>query len=221
MRITTGTFPGEAGKLEYILNEPDGFSAAPARAALVCHPHPLYGGTMHTRVVFQATRTFGQLGWPVLRFHFRGVGKSDGVYDRGRGERADLKAALAFLRQLTAAPVLLAGFSFGASMVTRLLAAEARSEVAQAVLMGLPVDRQERGDELPTRWAWQGPKLMISGDHDEFASVAALELFYAQLEEPKARQWIAGGDHFMAGRGAEFQAALRAHVQSQAGQNPA
>ncbi|HVA64230.1 MAG TPA: alpha/beta family hydrolase [Terriglobales bacterium] len=204
--ITTGVFPGPAGQLEYILNDLPG--TAPTRAAIVCHPHPLYGGTMHTRIVFQTAQVLGELGLPVLRFHFRGVGKSAGAYDHGVGEQQDLEAALGYLRQRHRLPVVLAGFSFGASVVAKLLAAGSHPEVEQAVLLGLPVER----GVVPHAWRWQGPKLMLSGDHDEFASVAALEAYYAQLAEPKARQWIAGGDHFMAGQMEAFRAALRAHL---------
>ncbi|HUX68496.1 MAG TPA: alpha/beta fold hydrolase [Terriglobales bacterium] len=204
--ITTGVFPGPAGQLEYILNDLPG--AAPTHAAVVCHPHPLHGGTMHTRIVFQTAQGLNELGAPVLRFHFRGVGKSAGSYDHGVGEQQDLEAAIAFLRQVHRLPLVLAGFSFGATMVAKLLAAGPRPEVAQAVLLGLPVDR----GAVPHAWGWRGPKLMISGDQDEFASRASLEAYYGQLPEPKARQWIAGGDHFLAGQIPAFRAALRAQL---------
>ncbi|HXR98489.1 MAG TPA: alpha/beta fold hydrolase [Terriglobales bacterium] len=205
--ITTGTFPGPAGRLEYILNVNE--SGAPAtRAALVCHPHPAFGGTMHTKIVFQAAQELVHQGLPVLRFHFRGVGKSEGAYDHGHGERDDLEAALLYLRSLFPLPVVLAGFSFGATMVTKALAAAPHPEVAQAILMGLPVDR----GPIATDWRWHGPKAMISGDHDEYAAVPSLEAYFERLPEPKVRHWIQGGDHFIAGHHAEFRAALAAVV---------
>jgi alpha/beta superfamily hydrolase len=191
--------------LEFILNEP--VEDGGVRAAVVAHPHPLYRGTMHTRIVFHTAKTLAEMGVPVLRFHFRGVGLSQGVYDHGRGEMEDLRAAMAHLRSLYPRPLLLAGFSFGASMVARLLAAEARPEVAQAVLLGLPVE-SSTANHLSPHWAWQGPKLMISGDHDQFASVAALEAWFAELDEPKQRIWIEGGDHFLNTRMDEYRAAL-------------
>lgn len=159
---------------------------------------------MHTKMVFQASRVLAAHGMPVLRFHFRGVGKSEGAYDHGRGEQLDVEAAMAFLRTRYAVPLVLAGFSFGATMVVKTLAAASHPEVERAVLLGLPV---ERGG-IATTWQWRGPTLMISGDQDEFASVAALESYFAALPEPKARQWIAGGDHFMSGQAEAFRAAL-------------
>lgn len=203
--IRHGTFPGPAGQLEYILNEPAADGGG--RAAVVAHPHPLYRGTMHTRIVFHTAKTLAELGMPVLRFHFRGVGLSQGVYDHGRGERQDLSAAMAYVRSLYPRPLVLAGFSFGASTVARLLAEEARGEVAQAVLLGLPVE-SSTADHLSPHWQWQGPKLMISGDQDQFASVGALEAWFAQLDPPKQRIWIAGGDHFLNTRMEEYRAAL-------------
>ncbi|MGH9480723.1 MAG: alpha/beta hydrolase [Terriglobales bacterium] len=209
-RITGGVFPGPAGDLEYILNEAGDGSAA-GRAAVVCHPHPLFGGTLHTRIVFHTARALAAMGAPVLRFNFRGVGRSGGAHDRGAGEQEDLRAAMAFMRQRYPAPLLLAGFSFGATVVARLLAAAAHSEVAQAVLLGLPVDNVR----VPQRWAWSGPTLMISGDHDQYASVAGLEAYYAGLAAPKARRWIAGGDHFLSGHMEEFREALQTELRRQ------
>jgi alpha/beta superfamily hydrolase len=203
--IRHGTFPGPAGQLEYILNESP--SDVGLTAAVVAHPHPLYRGTMHTRIVFHTAKVLAELGMPVLRFHFRGVGLSQGVYDHGRGEMDDLRAAMAHMRGLYPRPLLLAGFSFGASTVAKLLAAEAREDVVQAVLLGLPVE-SSTANHLSPHWAWKGPKLMISGDHDQFASVAALEAWFAQLDEPKQRIWIEGGDHFLNTRMDEYRAAL-------------
>ncbi len=189
--------------MEFILNEPDG--GPPRAAAVICHPHPLYGGTLHTRIVYQTAQVMLGLGWPVLRFNFRGVGRSAGAYDHGRGEQADARAAMAYLRSLYPVPLTLTGFSFGAMVVARLLAAEAPAEVARAVLLGLPVDREE----IPADWKWRGPKLMISGERDEFASVAGLNAYFARLAEPKACVWIPGGDHFMAPRLDQYRSALR------------
>jgi alpha/beta superfamily hydrolase len=202
-RITPGTFPGPSGQVEYILNEPD--RPQPAAAAVVCHPHPLYGGTLHTRIVYQTAQVMLELGWPVLRFNFRGVGRSAGTYDHGRGEQEDARAAMAYLRSLYPVPLTLAGFSFGATVVAKLLAADAPAEVARAVLLGLPVDR----GEIPAEWTWRGPKLMISGERDEFASVASLNAYFARLAEPKACVWIPGGDHFMAQQLDRYRSALK------------
>src|SRR5215510_13969268 len=105
--------PGPAGKLEAVLWTPYG-DTPPRSAALVCHPHPLFGGTLHNKVVYQASKALDGLGMPVLRFNFRGAGLSEGSHDRGRGERDDVWAALDFLAgAFPGASLVLAGFSFG------------------------------------------------------------------------------------------------------------
>lgn len=192
------------GPLEYILNEDEAAAYPPARAAVVCHPHPLYGGTMHTKIVYWTAQVLARRGWPVLRFHFRGVGQSAGVHDHGVGEQEDLAAAIAFVRQRYPVPLVLAGFSFGAATLVRSLAARPHPEAAQAVLLGLPVNQAG----LPTEWAWRGPKLMISGDQDGFGSIPALGAWYQALPEPKAHVWIPGGDHFLSGHAEAFRQAL-------------
>src|SRR3954466_12621765 len=103
---------GPAGRLEAIFWKPLS-SAAPPLAALVCHPHPLFGGTMHNKVVYQVAKSLDALGLPVLRFNFRGAGLSAGAHDRGHGEQEDVRAALDFLAaEFPGLPLLLAGFSF-------------------------------------------------------------------------------------------------------------
>ncbi|MGH9520366.1 MAG: alpha/beta hydrolase [Terriglobales bacterium] len=208
-RITSGSFAGPVGRLEYILSEPDANASPPRHAAVVCHPHPLFGGTMHTKVVFQTAQVMLSLGMPVLRFNYRGVGKSQGSYDHGRGEQRDLAAAMTYLREQYPLPLVLGGFSFGATMVAKTLAAASPREVVAAVLLGLPVDSRDR-DEIPTDWAWQGPKLLISGAQDQFASVGSLENYFAALAPPKRRDWIPGADHFMTGQMEAFREGLRA-----------
>lgn len=218
-----GTFPGPTGQLEYILNEAENTpsSSLAAKAAVVCHPHPLYRGTMHTRIVFHTAKTLAGLGLPTLRFHFRGVGESEGQYDHGRGEMDDLRAAIAQMQEWSRAagpqPLLLAGFSFGATMTAKLLAGEAHPEIVQAVLLGLPVD----SGAIPSDWRWHGPKLMISGDHDQFARVESLEAYFTSLPEPKQRRWIAGGDHFLAGHMEDFRSVLASALLATSYQLPA
>lgn len=164
---------------------------------------------MHTKIVFQTAQVLAQHGMPVLRFHFRGVGRSEGVHDHGRGEQDDLAAAIAFVRGLYPLPLVLAGFSFGAATLVRSLAAQPHPECEGAVLLGTPLGREP----LPTAWAWQGPKLMISGDQDQFATVDALQAWYEQLPQPKARVWITGGDHFLTGHADTFRQALGAWLR--------
>src|SRR5258708_33527174 len=104
---------GPAGRLEAILWTP-ARSESPLLAAVVCHPHPLFGGTMHNKVVYNAAKTLDALGIPVLRFNFRGTGLSGGEHDHGRGEQGDVRAALDFLAaEFPGVPLLVAGFSFG------------------------------------------------------------------------------------------------------------
>src|SRR5262252_10905099 len=104
--------PGTAGKLEAVLWTPNS-DGAPGNAALVCHPHPLFGGTLHNKVVYQAAKALDGLGLPVLRFNFRGAGLSEGKHDRGRGEADDVRAALDWLKEEFHLPIIFAGFSFG------------------------------------------------------------------------------------------------------------
>src|SRR6201998_4415269 len=105
--------PGPAGRLEAILWTPPR-SGAFALAAVLCHPHPLFGGTLHNKVVYQAAKSLDALGIPVLRFNFRGAGLSAGVHDRGEGETGDVQAAIDFLSsEFTEIPLLVGGFSFG------------------------------------------------------------------------------------------------------------
>src|SRR3954470_19580605 len=103
---------GPAGKLEALLN-----SGQPnaTHSALVCHPHPMFGGTMHNKVVYHAMKALNGFGLPVLRFNFRGAGLSEGAHDEGHGERDDVRAALDWLEREYASPVFFAGFSFGAA----------------------------------------------------------------------------------------------------------
>src|ERR1700758_3931415 len=131
---------GPAGRLEALL-----WTVAdvnPASIALVCHPHPLFGGTMHNKVVYQAAKTLDALGLPVLRFNFRGAGLSEGEHDRGRGEQGDVKAAVDFLaEEFPGVPLLLAGFSFGCWVGLRVGCADER--VQELIGMGTPVNSSD------------------------------------------------------------------------------
>src|SRR6059058_4252225 len=132
---------GPAGRLEAILWKPV-TNDAPPMAALVCHPHPLFGGTMHNKVVYQVAKSLDVLGLPVLRFNFRGAGLSAGKHDRGAGEQGDLRAALDFLaKQFAGVPLLLAGFSFGAWVGLRVGCEHPR--VSHLIGLGIPVNRSD------------------------------------------------------------------------------
>src|SRR5258708_38054060 len=129
---------GPAGRLEAILWTP-ARSESPLLAAVVCHPHPLFGGTMHNKVVYNAAKTLDALGIPVLRFNFRGTGLSGGEHDHGRGEQGDAQAALDYLgAQFPGLPLLLAGFSFGSAVVLRPGCRDAR--VRELIGVDIPVN---------------------------------------------------------------------------------
>ena len=196
---------GPAGRLEAILNE--GSAQAPF-AALVCHPHPNGGGTMHNKVVYHAMKAlnapeFG-LGWPVLRFNFRGTGTSEGRHD-GRAETEDVLAALHWLENEYSRPVVAVGFSFGAAMTLR-ASCECSSEpgshrtLRAIAALGLPTQADGRRYTYSFLNRCSLPKLFLSGDRDQFAPAADLESVAATTAEPKKLVLLPGADHFFAGQ---------------------
>ena len=194
---------GPAGRLEALLNE--GQPDAPY-AALVCHPHPMYGGTMHNKVVYHAMKTLQEHGLPVLRFNFRGAGLSEGEHDRGHGETEDVRAALAWLERVYAKPILFAGFSFGASVGLHACCGDAR--VHGLVGLGLPVLAGGRAYHYGFLANCTQPKLFISGDNDEYGPVAQIEEAVAGAAPPSQLVWVPGADHFFVGKLDQMQAAL-------------
>lgn len=185
--------PGPGGRLEAMLWTVA--DANPSRAALVCHPHPLFGGTMHNKVVYQAAKALHEAGLPVLRFNFRGAGLSEGAHDKGRGEQDDVGAALNYLaEQFPRKPILLAGFSFGAWVGLRVGCEDGR--VAGLIGLGLPVDSSDLGYLTECN----KPKLMIQGGGDQYGSRAKLEALFATWAEPKRLVIVDGADHFFAGK---------------------
>jgi uncharacterized protein len=183
---------GPAGRLEALLWTTS--NAHPSFSALVCHPHPLFGGTMHNKVVFQAAKALHRSGAPVLRFNFRGAGRSEGVHDSGRGEREDVRAALDYLAaEFPGLPILLAGFSFGSSVGLRVGCRDAR--VKELIGLGLPVDNVD----MSFLESCDKPKLILQGGNDQFGSRAKLEALFAGLPEPKRLVVFEGADHFFAG----------------------
>ena len=183
---------GPVGRLEALQFQP----AAPAAGgALLLHPHPLYGGNLHNKVVFTSQQVCARLGLATLRFNFRGVGASAGRYDDGQGEQDDARAGLFHLAALLPnSPLYVVGFSFGAWIALRLAAAEARLSAVAA--LGTPVD-----------WApldfladCGKPKLFIHGDEDQFCDPAALARSYPRFAPPKQLEWVAGADHFFTGK---------------------
>ncbi len=192
---------GPAGRLEALLNvgrlDASGKNDAPY-AALVAHPHPPSGGTMHTKAVYHAAKAFSSFGMPVLRFNFRGTGLSEGVHDGGHGEVDDVRAAVDWLMEKYGLPVLFAGFSFGSNVGLRACCGDAR--VRGLVGLGLPlrsVGREYSYRFLPACGAV--PKLFVSGDQDVFCPQGMLESVLEGAAEPKKIVWVEGADHFFAG----------------------
>jgi len=187
---------GPAGRLEALLNagSPDA-----AYAAVVCHPHPLFGGTLHNKVVFHAMKALNGFGFPVLRFNFRGTGLSQGEHDHGEGEVDDVRAALDWLDHEFRKPLMFAGFSFGAAVGLR--AACPDSRVRAAIGLGLPVAPiDDRAYDFNFLRACAQPKLLVSGDRDQFGTPAQLRALMDALPQPKKLVLIDGADHFFEGR---------------------
>jgi uncharacterized protein len=194
---------GPAGRIEALLNmgRPD----APY-AALVCHPHPLFGGTMHNKVVYHAMKAFQSYGLPVLRINFRGAGLSEGTHDHGRGEVSDVRAALGWLQQEYPVPLLFAGFSFGSSVGLRACCGDER--VKGIAALGLPVKAGGREYHYSFLSGCKQPKLFISGDNDEYGPRAAVEAAVAGAAPPAALVMVPGADHFFTGKLDQVQQAL-------------
>jgi alpha/beta superfamily hydrolase len=195
---------GPAGRLEALLNE-----GAPGAsyAALACHPHPLFGGTMHNKVVYHAMKTLHSFGFPVLRFNFRGAGLSDGMHDHGQGEVNDVRAALNWLDAEFQLPIIFCGFSFGAA--TGLRAACGDSRVVGSISLGTPIAVEDRGYSYPFLQTCSTPKLFVSGSRDQYSPAESLKSLLETVPEPKRLVVIEGADHFFEGHLAEMQAALR------------
>jgi alpha/beta superfamily hydrolase len=192
---------GPAGRLEALLNA--GAESA-TLAAVVCHPHPLFGGTLHNKVVFHTMKALNSFGFPVLRFNFRGTGLSEGEHDHGVGEIDDVRTALDWMDAEFHLPLVFAGFSFGAAVGMRAACADAR--VRAAIGVGTPVAPVAAATEEPRVYTFEflhdcsKPKLFVSGARDQFGPRAKLEELVASLPEPKKLVVIEGADHFFEGR---------------------
>src|SRR5579863_9795324 len=204
----TLTLSGPAGRLEAILwstpRKEEG--ARPPVAAVVCHPHPLFGGTMHNKVVYQTAKTIHRFALPVVRFNFRGVGLSEGTHDNGLGEEHDIRAVIDFLAaEYPGVPLLLAGFSFGSWVGLRAGCGDPR--VTELLGLGLPVgDLDSHGFSYLDRC--DKPKLLVSGEFDRFGPPdklrAIVEQFAPHIQENTRMAIVAGGDHFFTGHFAEL-----------------
>jgi alpha/beta superfamily hydrolase len=185
---------GPAERLEAILWTPAAV-ARPPLAAVVCHPHPLFGGTMHNKVVYQTAKSLDALAIPSLRFNFRGAGLSAGEHDHGRGEQDDVRAALDFLAtEFPGVPLLVAGFSFGSLVGLRVGCEDRR--VSHLIGLGLPVNNSD--------FSFLGhcgkPKLFVHGSNDEYGAVDKVKALVASLPGENHLVTVNGADHFFAGK---------------------
>lgn len=207
---------GPGGRLEALLNA--GAQSA-THAAVVCHPHPLFGGTLHSKVVFHTMKALNNFGFPVLRFNFRGTGLSQGEHDHGVGEVDDVRTALDWLDAEYHLPLIFAGFSFGAAVGLR--AAHSDSRVQALIGVGTPVvPVASSAGEKPRVYTYEflrdstKPKLLVSGARDQFGPRTQLEALAASVAEPKQLVIIEVADHFFEGRLRELQEAIEVWVKS-------
>ena len=208
---------GPVGRLEALLNE--GAPNAPF-AALVCHPHPLHGGNLHNKVVYNAMKALNDPAWgfalPVLRFNFRGAGLSQGTHD-GRAEIADVLTALNWLEAEYHRPLIAIGFSFGAAMTLQACCTQqpTRPSLRALVALGLPTEADGHHYHYPCLQSCTTPKLFLSGDRDQYAPAPQLTQLAASADEPKRLALIPGADHFFTGHLLAMQTTLAAWLKEQ------
>jgi len=202
-RIESHMLAGPAGRIEALLEEPD--QAEPAFCALVCHPHPQHGGTMHNKVVYRLARGLRSAGAVVLRFNYRGVNLSEGSYAGGVGELEDAASALQWLRQrYSGLPFWLAGFSFGSRIVLQLGQREPLPE--RILALGFP----SRYPDGVSYIDGAVPRVFIQGESDQFGPPESFQPFFDSLSGPKELIYIPGGDHFFTGVLDELEQAVQA-----------
>jgi alpha/beta superfamily hydrolase len=203
----TFTFAGPAGALEALLEDPHAATpGTPPRAAVVfAHPLPIEGGTMHTKAVFQGMKGLARIGCAVLRFNFRGVGRSEGAWDEGRGEAEDFRAAVDHMAgRYPGIPLWTAGFSFGSWIALEHGAEDDRV----SVLIGIAPPVTRPNYQFTRTLASRKPKFFVQGDLDEICSIKDMWAFYAKLPEPKELVVIDGANHLFEGKTAEVGEAL-------------
>jgi uncharacterized protein len=197
-------------KLEGLLAKPDG-RPGPVRAGVVCHPHPLYGGSMYNNVVDAALQAIWELGWASLRFNFRGVGESEGKHSGGAGEAMDAAAAVKFATsQAGMRPdgAVLVGYSFGA--VAAMTAAPEIKDLGALVLVALPI----RMADAAALNKFGGPIVLAAGDNDSYCPADSLEAIHKELGARSQLKIIEGADHFFGGYEQELAEGLAAMLKS-------
>src|ERR1035438_2688538 len=204
-RIESHFIAGPAGKLESLLEEPE--DEEPREACLVCHPHPLFGGTMHNKVVYRIARAMRRTGAVVLRFNFRGVGRSEGTHDHGPGEMDDARMALGFLRErYPDLPYSMAGFSFGSRVIMKLGCSLQSANPAPVRLIAAGFPTQRATFEYLAHCSV--PKYFVHSTNDVHGPKRELEAAFEWFAEPKSLEFIEAEDHFFAGALDQFEEAI-------------
>jgi uncharacterized protein len=198
--------PGPVGRLEALLSPAQ---PGATHAALICHPHPLFGGTMHNKVVYRAMKALSEFGFPALRFNFRGAGLSEGQHDQGHGEVEDVRAALNWLDAEFHLPIILCGFSFGAATGLRAACKYHDGRVVGVISLGTPVSVEGRVYTYGFLRECARPKLFISGAQDQYSPEATLREVVGSLPGSKELVIVPEADHFFDGHLPEMQAAIR------------
>ena len=187
---------GPAGRLEALLNAG---AANATHAALVCHPHPSFGGTLHNKVVFHTMKALNSFGFPVLRFNFRSAGLSQGEHNNGEGEVDDVRAALDWLDKEFDLPLVFAGFSFGAAVGLQAACPDMRAKAA--IALGIPIAAiDNRSYDFGFLQTCAKPKLFVSGARDQFGPQALLQQLVRSVPQPRKLVLIESADHFFEGR---------------------
>jgi len=208
---------GPAGRLEALLDLPAGFDnpepaadAPQLHAAVVfAHPHPQFGGTMHTKTVYQGAKGLTRLGCAVLRFNFRGVGASEGTFDQGEGEKADFAAALdSMAAKFPGVRLWAAGFSFGSWVALEVGAVDDRVSALIGIAPPVATSVSGMNYEFPNTLASTKPKFFVQGEADEVCPLEGMWQFYGRLQEPKELAVIDAADHLFDGKTQEVGEAL-------------
>jgi hypothetical protein len=202
---------GPAGSLEAILDEPadSARAAAPHAAVVFAHPHPLFGGTMHTKAVYRAAQALNEVGLAALRFNFRGVGASAGTFDQGEGEMADFRAALDYMAATyPGARLWSAGFSFGSWVALEVGAADDRVDALIGIAPPVATSVSGQAYTFERTLASTKPKFFVQGEADEVCPLEGMWAFYGRLHEPKELVVIDGADHLFEGKTQEVGEAL-------------
>jgi len=198
---------GPAGRLEALLEAPE--SGEPRAAVVFAHPHPQFGGTMHTKAVYQGAKGLSRIGCAVLRFNFRGVGMSEGSFDKGEGEKNDFIAALDYLAaKYPGIPLWAAGFSFGSWVAMEVGASDPRVSVLIGIAPPVATALPDRSYDFTNTLASEKPKFFVQGEADELCPLEGMWQFYGRLKEPKELVVIDAADHLFEGKTQEVGEAL-------------